>query len=257
MLLEIKSGIIDLLNLVNGKIRTPKFSQLHKLIDWVSENPRYNRLIGESLVKLSLDTCPLNTNAWLSVFSEGDSSFQIRITEGLKYNHLSTTYEISPSRLNSELFESYKEIMESIAQLFLAKLGIVYLSQSDRSGKQPYWRARNTSQVGAKEVIKYFNKYPLFSSKHLEFLCWSEAHNLIEIKAHHKKYGLASRFKKIKLLKNRIMLNVLNFHVYTLKKIILSLKLKSCNLMLLRYRPNGCWCLASKLVKASQVNNII
>lgn len=124
-----KSGIIDLLNLVNGKFRTPKISQLHKLIDWVNENPRYKSLIGESLVKLPLDTCPLNTNAWLSGFSEGDSSFQIRITEGLQYNHLSTTYFISQSRLNSELFESYKDIMESIAHLFLAKLGVVYLSK--------------------------------------------------------------------------------------------------------------------------------
>ena len=120
-----KSGIIDLLNLVNGKIRTPKISQLHKLIDWVNENPRHNSLIGESLVKLPLDTCFLNTNG-LSGFSKGDSSFQLRITEGLQYNHLSTTYFISQSRLNSELFESYKDIMESIAHLFLAKLGVVY-----------------------------------------------------------------------------------------------------------------------------------
>lgn len=110
--------------------------------------------------------------------------------------------------------------MESIAHLFLAKLGVVYLSKYGRSGKQPYWRARNTSQVGAKEVIKYFNKYPLFSSKHLDFLCWSEAHNLIEIKAHHKKYGLAG-FNKIKLLKNSMnakrtefsWLHLKNFHI--------------------------------------------
>ena len=77
--------------------------------------------------------------------------------------------------------------MENIAQLFLSKLGVVYLSKFDRSGTQPFWRVRNTSQEGAKEVIKYFNKFPLFSSKHLDFLCWSEAHNLIEKKVHYKK----------------------------------------------------------------------
>lgn len=200
-----KLGIMDLMSLINGKFRTPKISQLHLLIDWVNKNPRYSSLINEggyaTLDKLPLDTSSLNTNAWLSGFSEGDSTFQIRITEGDKYNHLSTTYEISQGRLDSELFEDYKDIMEKIAKLFLADLGVTYLSKYDRSGKQPFWRARNSSKAGAKEVIKYFNKYPLFSSKHLDFLNWKEAHNLIEIKAHHKKYGLEG-LNKIKYLKN-------------------------------------------------------
>ena len=118
-----------------------------------------------------------------------------------KYNHLSTTYEISQGRLDSELFENYKDIMEKIANLFLADLSKIYLSKYDRSGKQPFWRARNNSKAGAKEVIKYFNKFPLFSSKHLDFLNWKEAHNLIEIKAHYKKNGLEG-INKIKFLKN-------------------------------------------------------
>jgi hypothetical protein len=63
-----KSGIIDLLSLINGKFRTPKISKLHLLIDWVNENPRYKSLINESLArpalnKLPLDTSPLYSNA--------------------------------------------------------------------------------------------------------------------------------------------------------------------------------------------------
>jgi hypothetical protein len=50
---------------------------------------------------------------------------------GDKYNHLSTSYEISQGRLDYELFEDYKEIMEKIAKLSLADLGVVYLSKYD------------------------------------------------------------------------------------------------------------------------------
>ena len=104
-----KSGIIDLLSLITGKFRTPKISQLHLLIDRVNKNPRYSSLINEgyastadkAMDKLPLDTSSLNTNALLSGFSEGESTFQIRITEGDKYNHLATTYEISQGRLDS------------------------------------------------------------------------------------------------------------------------------------------------------------
>ena len=63
-----KSGIIDLLSLINGKFRTPKISQLHLLIDWVNKNPRYSSLINEgytrsAMDKLPLDNSSLNTNA--------------------------------------------------------------------------------------------------------------------------------------------------------------------------------------------------
>lgn len=94
-------------------------------------------------------------------FSEGDCSFQIRITEGV-YNHISTTYEISQSRLSSDLFEKYKTVMVLIANLFLTNLSVVYLSTFDRKDKQPAWRVRNTSKAGAIEVVKYFTDYPLF-----------------------------------------------------------------------------------------------
>ena len=49
---------------------------------------------------------------------EGDSTFQIRITEGLKYNHISTSYDISQGRLDSALLEGYKDLMQKIANFF-------------------------------------------------------------------------------------------------------------------------------------------
>ncbi len=114
------------------------------MIDWVNINSRYKSLIIKSyacsnIEKLPLDTSSLTSNAgFIRWFSEGDSSFQIRITAGAnalrggKYNNFSTTDDISQGRLNSNLFENYKDIMEKIAKLILANLGVVYLSKYDR-----------------------------------------------------------------------------------------------------------------------------
>ena len=143
---------------------------MYKLIDWVEANKTYSSLIENKLEKLPLDNSKLESNAWLSGFSEGDSTFQIRITEGPKYNHISTYYEISQGRLDLELLEGYKDVMQNIANLFLGTLSEIYLSKFDRSGKQKFFRARSTSKLGASKVINYFNKFPLFSSKYLDFL---------------------------------------------------------------------------------------
>ena len=91
--------------------------------------------------------------------------------------------------------------MQDIANLFLGSLSVIYLSTFDRTGKQKFFKARNTSKLGANEVIKYFNSYPLFSSKYLDFLAWEEAHNLILNKAHFQKSGLEG-LNRIKTLKN-------------------------------------------------------
>jgi hypothetical protein len=125
-------GIIELLNLINGKFRTPKISRLHNLIDWINNKPNYIKLNNSPLIKLPIDKSPINENAWLAGFSEGYSTFKIRISEGVKYNHISTTYEIIQTRLDPSLLESYKPIMESIANLFLANVSIIKLIKFDR-----------------------------------------------------------------------------------------------------------------------------
>jgi hypothetical protein len=91
--------------------------------------------------------------------------------------------------------------MQDIANLFLGTLSEIYLSKVDRSGKHNFYRAKSTSKLGEIEVIKYFNKFPLFSSKYLDF--YLGKHNLIVQNAHHKKYVLEG-VNKITKLKNSI-----------------------------------------------------
>jgi hypothetical protein len=101
--------------------------------------------------------------------------------------------------------------MVKIANLFLSNVSLIYLMKYDRSGKQPSWKARNTSKAGAIEVVNYFTKFPLFSYKYLDFLSWSEAQQLIKNKAHYKNKGLdgLNRIKYLKKLWIKIEINLL------------------------------------------------
>jgi hypothetical protein len=60
-----QEGILDIINLINGNMRTPKIEALHTLIDWVnSSNWDVPLLLPEPL-----DQSPLDSNAWLAGFS--------------------------------------------------------------------------------------------------------------------------------------------------------------------------------------------
>lgn len=61
-----------IINLVNGKFRTPKIDQLYKLIDWMNKNHFMN------ISKLSKDNSPLFNNRGLAGFIDTDGHFYIR-----------------------------------------------------------------------------------------------------------------------------------------------------------------------------------
>ena len=74
-----KKGIFNLVNLLNGQMKTPKIHSLYKLIDWLNnKNPQLN------LSKLPLNTLLLNKNACLSGFIESDGHFSVRTTRPLR-----------------------------------------------------------------------------------------------------------------------------------------------------------------------------
>ena len=212
-----KEGILDIISLVNGKFRTPKIAKLHALINYINSSDSFAKLIKGKIPLLPLDDSSLGSNAWLAGFSEGDSSFLIRFTkpsedrEGKGYNHISTTFELSQTRLDLNLFEQYASIMTIISLFILAKLGVTHLSTYDRKEKQKTWRARNTSKAGASVVVNYFNQFPLFSSKHLDFLSWREAYYLIKNKQHYNKAGVEG-INRIEYLKNNMNNKRVNFN---------------------------------------------
>ena len=103
-------------------------------------------------------------------FSEGDGSFYIRITEGIKYNNISTIYTISQGNKDDSVLQFYKPIMLLIAQLCGTKIGQKGLL-AEKNGLDSFmWRVRTTNKKGVSAIVQYFNRFPLWSSKHLDFL---------------------------------------------------------------------------------------
>jgi hypothetical protein len=64
-------GIKFIINLINGKLRTPKNQTFNKLIEFM--NTKYSLNIAESL----LDKSDLADNSWFAGFTEADGHFGV------------------------------------------------------------------------------------------------------------------------------------------------------------------------------------
>lgn len=72
--------MIEIINLINGKFRTPKIKYLSRAIDHL--NITHNANID----KLPLDTSNLESNGWLSGFTDADGHFQISLQGNYSLN---------------------------------------------------------------------------------------------------------------------------------------------------------------------------
>ena len=70
--------VIKIIQIINGKMRTPKIEALHRAINW------YNSNKGTNIEPLGLDLSPIDSNAWLAGFSDGDANFSINLTDRKK-----------------------------------------------------------------------------------------------------------------------------------------------------------------------------
>lgn len=182
---------------INGHMRSPKIHKLHSLIEWINSNYGINPITA-----LELDSSPLNFNGWFAGFSDGDSSFQIRCTETPAYRRVETSYELTQSRMDPNLFAAYRPMMVSISAFTLAKLGERVRKVAGGPDRH-YYLVRNTSQLGSNVLTDYFSLFPLLSSKLLDFLAWSESQAIIKAKLHYRDSGDVS-FNRIKYLKGTI-----------------------------------------------------
>lgn len=71
MIIKKKSSVLNLINLLNGNMRTPKIEALHRMINW------YNLNYDVNLKLLNIDNSPILSNSWLSGFLDADGSFYL------------------------------------------------------------------------------------------------------------------------------------------------------------------------------------
>jgi group I intron endonuclease len=180
-----QKGILNLVKLLNGQMKTPKINSLYKLIDWINnKNPNLN------LVKLPLNTDSLNNDAWLSGMIESDGHFSVRTTMTSKYPKIECKFELKKLDIDKSRGSDIL-IMRDICN---------YLEIKDYSLKQKksnYLKFTiKTQNIRSNEIlINYLTKYPLWSSNLLNYKDWLIALDL---------------YKKFKLNKSEHYLEILN-----------------------------------------------
>jgi hypothetical protein len=176
-------GAVKVVELINGKMRTPKVAALHRLITYLNINREYN------LPLYPVDTSPLESNAWFAGFVEADGSFYIRTTE--------TSLKIAPQFVLEQRCESpangnYLEIMEALAHYLLSNLKTL-----QRKGQSTSFRVRTNSLAGNLVLVSYFTSFPLFGSKRLDYFDWCQGVELVA-KGNHKTTQALASMKEFK-----------------------------------------------------------
>lgn len=168
--------VIKIINIINGFMRTPKIEALHRAINW------FNTYDNLELECLNLDNSPINNNAWLAGFTDGDGNFSINLIDRKKKDvitskRVQTFFRIElrqdyhrdvPTYLGGT---SYFDILTKIARY----LNVNLYSRTREKGEKIYYAfiVMSHNNMSHQKVIEYFDKFPLYSSKHLAYKNWS------------------------------------------------------------------------------------
>ena len=170
-------GILLVVSLLNGKMRTPKIYSLNVLIDFL------NKTKGTNIEKYSVSIEPLDSNPWLSGFIEADASFQVRTTLSGKYPKLECKLEISQRR------EDHKGYDNIYFLSYIAKFLETEVKKIRSDKPKPEYRIRTTNLKGNMNAKNYLLKFPLFGTKHLDSLDWMEIVDMFDRKEHKTNEG--------------------------------------------------------------------
>ena len=181
--------VIKIINIINGYMRTPKIEALHRAIDWL------NKFSNCNINCLNLDLSPIDSNAWLAGFTDGDGNFSINLIDRKKNGNITSKRVQAFFRL--ELRQTYHRDVSSFgleqggASYFVVLnkiacyLGVNLLSRTREQKDKVFYAFMVISHSAAshEKVINYFNKFPLFSSKYLAFKDWSYVVELSRLRA--------------------------------------------------------------------------
>lgn len=180
-----KEGLIKIINLINGKIKTDnKFNQLTKL---------YSRLNNHNIgLLLPIDKTPLVDNFWLAGFTDADGSLQIKNIKRTRNNKIHESI-----KLNYQISQKERYVLDLIKNF----IGGGYIGKRIHPKGQISYYYESTSFKNNNKVLEYLNKYNLQSSKYNKYLIYLEIQDMCNNKKHLTKEGL----EKIKKLKTSLI----------------------------------------------------
>lgn len=172
-------AVINIINLVNGKFRTPKITALHNAID------NLNKWRNANLLKLPLDNSNLESNAWLAGFIDADGNFSIKLTgdyasgDSSVRGRVQCVFTLNQSELNRVTLESNVPFMTKLSEFFQVNLN--YKTEHSPIFKGPAKKVIFYAQSDRKHFIitTYLAKFPLMTSKHLNYLAFFKGLNYL------------------------------------------------------------------------------
>jgi len=159
---------------------TPKIQPLYALIDWLNlrqnsdsstEGLDIKDPAAKTIVKLPLNSEPLDSSPWLTGFIEGDGSFQVRATAPNaknKYPKVECRFELKQNiSINSGY--DFEPIMNILAKYLNVELSIT------KTKSYTTFSLRTLNLKSNDILIKYLDSFPLFSSNYLNYKDWLKA----------------------------------------------------------------------------------
>lgn len=191
-------GLILIVHLINGKLRTPKFYAFQNLIVWLnSKNSNLKLKIQE------IDNSSLMSNSWLSGFIEANGHFSVRTSMVTHYSKLECKFELSQRQID----HNGRNNLYFLDNIAIYLLTIVKSIRMDRPN--PQYRIRTTSLKGNIVLEDYLNNYPLFGTKYLDYKDWLEVLKFFKLGEHTNNSTIA--IEKIISIKSNMNDKRINF----------------------------------------------
>lgn len=202
-----KNGIINFIELVRQKLRTPKNDRFNLLIEFI--NLKYNLAIENSV----LDTSSIFRNNWFAGFVEADGQFCVKYriakpeSEGQSHRKRMISESVSILfRLDQRSYDvatgaSMSPMMDFIASYLNCNVLIFKYKALKSLEQREVLSISITSLNHLKLIIEYFNNYPLLGTKYLDFKDWEEIYYMISSKEHLTESGRA-KIKNLSLNMN-------------------------------------------------------
>jgi len=191
-------SLFTIIFIINGFMRTPKIEALNRAIDWLNlyiiknSNVSTHKLLPTTKLNLSkinklehksLDNSPIESNSWLSGFTDADGNFSINIHKRTNKNstrvQLYYRLEINQNYHKTDSEGNKASFFPIISKIGLF-LGVTVYSRSRLIKDKIYYSFTviSNNKLSNSKVCDYFNKYPLLSSKYLDYKDWA---NILEL----------------------------------------------------------------------------
>jgi LAGLIDADG endonuclease len=180
-------GMKLIINLIHGKLKTPKNIRFNQLIEYL--NNKYNLNIQESI----LDRSNIYSNSWFTGFIEADGSFGIKISkrksltslQEIKLNNLSLVFRLDQRAHDVSTNSSMKPVMLNLADQLNCKLSTFsYVPNKKTKEIREVYSISLTSPMRLLPLIEYLNKYELIGTKCKDFKDWERVFHMIVSKKH-------------------------------------------------------------------------